>query len=139
VRSVRFVLFRCPVALAPRTPEIAQPFQMGYTIPASGRDVVLDYVPNHTSDQHPWFVQSRSSRDNPRRDWYIWKDARPDGSPPNNWHSLFGGSAWEWDEETRGRVAIPSVRRCSGTIHRTPALPRQAWNRGCLCRRTMNA
>lgn len=59
--------------------------------------IILDYVPNHTSDQHPWFVQSRSSRDNPRHDWYIWADPKPDGSPPNNWLSIFGGSAWSWD------------------------------------------
>jgi alpha-glucosidase len=65
-----------------------------------GLRIVLDYVPNHTSDQHPWFVESRSSRANPRRDWYIWKDAKPDGSPPNNWVSFFGGSAWEWDQTT---------------------------------------
>ncbi len=62
--------------------------------------VVLDYVPNHTSDQHPWFMESRSSRANPKRDWYIWRDAKPDGSPPNNWESFFGGRAWEWDEKT---------------------------------------
>lgn len=62
--------------------------------------VVLDYVPNHTSDQHPWFIESRSSHDNPKRDWYIWKDAKPDGSPPNNWEAIFGGSAWQWDEST---------------------------------------
>jgi alpha-glucosidase len=62
--------------------------------------VILDLVPNHTSDQHPWFLESRSSRDNPKRDWYIWKDSNPDGSLPNNWLSVFGGSAWEWDEET---------------------------------------
>lgn len=62
--------------------------------------VLLDFVPNHSSDQHPWFLESRSSRDNPKRDWYIWKDANPDGSPPNNWLSVFGGSAWEWDETT---------------------------------------
>src|SRR5205085_728506 len=62
--------------------------------------VVLDYVPNHTSDRHPWFVESRSSRDNPRRDWYIWKDAGPDGGLPNNWLSSFGGSAWELDATT---------------------------------------
>jgi alpha-glucosidase len=62
--------------------------------------VILDFVPNHTSDQHPWFIESRASRDNPRRDWYIWQDARADGSPPNNWRSEFGGSAWEWDAHT---------------------------------------
>ena len=64
--------------------------------------VIIDYVPNHTSDQHPWFVESRSSRDNARADWYIWRDPKPDGSPPNNWISMFGGPAWEWDE-TRGQ------------------------------------
>lgn len=60
--------------------------------------VILDFVPNHTSDRHPWFQESRSSRDNPKRDWYLWRDAKADGSPPNNWLSTFGGSAWEWDE-----------------------------------------
>lgn len=62
--------------------------------------VILDLVPNHTSDQHPWFLESRSSRNNPKRDWYIWKDACEDGSEPNNWLSVFGGSGWEWDETT---------------------------------------
>lgn len=62
--------------------------------------VIIDYVPNHTSDQHPWFLESRSSRDNPKRDWYIWHAAKPDGSPPNNWGSVFGGPAWEWDGKT---------------------------------------
>jgi len=66
-----------------------------------GLRVILDWVPNHTSDQHPWFLESRSSRDNPKRDWYIWRDPKPDGSPPNNWVSYFGGSAWEWDEHTQ--------------------------------------
>jgi alpha-glucosidase len=67
---------------------------------ARGIRVILDFVPNHTSDQHEWFIESRSSRDNPKRDWYIWKDAKADGSPPNNWLSSFGGGAWEWDEHT---------------------------------------
>lgn len=62
--------------------------------------IVLDYIPNHTSDQHPWFLESRQSRSNSMRGWYIWKDPKPDGSPPNNWESFFGGSAWEWDENT---------------------------------------
>jgi alpha-glucosidase len=62
--------------------------------------VIVDFVPNHTSDEHPWFLTSRSSRHNPRRDWYIWADPRPDGSPPNNWLSVMGGSAWEWDSST---------------------------------------
>lgn len=66
-----------------------------------GMKLMLDLVPNHTSDQHPWFLESSSSRDNPKRDWYIWQDARPDGSVPNNWLSMFGGNAWEWDEPTQ--------------------------------------
>ena len=65
-----------------------------------GLKIVLDLVPNHTSHEHPWFRESRSSKDYPKRDWYIWKDAREDGSEPNNWLSVFGGSAWEWDETT---------------------------------------
>lgn len=63
--------------------------------------VVIDWVPNHSSDQHAWFKESRSSRDNPKRDWYIWRDAKPDGSLPNNWGSWFGGPAWTWDEHTQ--------------------------------------
>jgi alpha-glucosidase len=64
-----------------------------------GLRVVLDIAPNHTSDQHAWFKESRSSRDNPKADWYLWRDPGPDGGPPNNWLSAFGGkSAWEWDE-----------------------------------------
>jgi alpha-glucosidase len=65
-----------------------------------GLKVLLDFVPNHTSGHHPWFVESRSSRDNPKRDWYIWRDPAPGGGPPNNWISDFGGSAWERDETT---------------------------------------
>lgn len=62
--------------------------------------VIIDWVPNHSSSQHPWFLESRSSRDNPKRDWYVWKDPAPDGSPPNNWISVFSGPAWTFDEHT---------------------------------------
>ncbi|MCK4977793.1 MAG: DUF3459 domain-containing protein [Anaerolineales bacterium] len=75
-----------------------------------GIKIIIDWVPNHTSDEHPWFIESRSSRDNPKRDWYIWRDpkyppptgreARGEGSPPNNWGSFFGGPAWTFDEQT---------------------------------------
>jgi alpha-glucosidase len=65
-----------------------------------GLKVLLDYVPNHTSDQHPWFLDSRSSRDSAKRDWYIWRDPKAGGGPPNNWLSNFGGGAWKWDEKT---------------------------------------
>jgi alpha-glucosidase len=64
-----------------------------------GLKVIIDLVMSHTSDQHPWFRESRSSRDNPKADWYVWADPKPDGTPPNNWLSIFGGSAWQWDGE----------------------------------------
>lgn len=62
--------------------------------------VLMDLIPNHTSDQHPWFEEARASHDNPKRHWYIWKDPKPDGSPPNNWQSIFGGPAWTYDPKT---------------------------------------
>lgn len=65
-----------------------------------GLKLILDFVPNHSSDQHEWFKESRSSRNNPKRDWYIWRDPAADGGPPNNWLSEFGGSGWEMDEKT---------------------------------------
>ena len=67
---------------------------------AAGMRVILDFVPNHTSDQHPWFLESRSSKEAEKRDWFIWRDPAPGGGPPNNWISNFGGSAWEYDEST---------------------------------------
>jgi alpha-glucosidase len=74
--------------------------------------VVIDWVPNHTSDQHPWFVASRSSREDPKRDWYVWRDPAPDGGPPNDWMSDFGavGGAWELDETT-GQYYLHSFMR----------------------------
>jgi alpha-glucosidase len=66
-----------------------------------GLKVIIDQVLSHSSDRHPWFVESRKSRDNPKADWYVWADPRPDGMPPNNWVSVFGGAAWEWDATRR--------------------------------------
>jgi alpha-glucosidase len=66
-----------------------------------GMKLILDYVPNHTSDQHPWFKDSRSGRGSSKRDWYLWHDPAADGGPPNNWLSNFGGTAWQWDERSR--------------------------------------
>lgn len=69
---------------------------------AHARDikVAIDFIPNHTSEEHAWFQQSRASRANAKRDWYVWADPKPDGSPPNNWVSVFGGPAWQFDETT---------------------------------------
>jgi alpha-glucosidase len=67
----------------------------------AGIRLILDLVPNHTSDQHAWFAESRASRTNPKADWYIWAEAGPNGGPPNNWLSRFGGSGWEWCEARR--------------------------------------
>ena len=64
-----------------------------------GIKVMIDFVPNHTSDQHAWFLESKSSRENAKSEFYTWRDAREDGSPPNNWLSIFGGSAWQWSDE----------------------------------------
>jgi len=71
-----------------------------------GLKVMIDQVLSHTSDQHPWFLESRESRDNPKADWYVWADAREDGTPPNNWLSIFGGVAWQWEP-----------RRCQYYLH----------------------
>ncbi|MCG7535023.1 alpha-glucosidase family protein [Pseudoalteromonas sp. OOF1S-7] len=68
--------------------------------------IIIDQVLSHTSDEHPWFSESRISQDNPKADWYVWADAKPDGSPPNNWLSIFGGVAWQWDS-----------RRCQYYLH----------------------
>ncbi len=65
-----------------------------------GIRIILDLVPNHTSDRHSWFQAARRSKDDPKRDWYLWRDPKPDGSPPNNWTSVFGGPAWELDPQT---------------------------------------
>ena len=64
---------------------------------ARGLKVIIDQVFAHTSDEHAWFAESRESRDNPKADWYVWKDAKPDGTPPTNWQAVFGGAAWTWD------------------------------------------
>jgi alpha-glucosidase len=77
---------------------------------ARGLRLILDFVPNHSSDRHPWFLASRASRDDPKRDWYIWRDAAAGGGPPNNWLSHFGGSAWEWDAPT-GQYCLHSFLR----------------------------
>lgn len=66
-----------------------------------GLKVIIDQVVSHSSDKHPWFAESRQGRDNPRADWYVWADPNPDGTPPNNWPSVFGGPAWEWEPRRR--------------------------------------
>ncbi len=81
--------------------------------------VVLDLVPNHTSDQHPWFLESRSSRGNAKRNWYIWIDGEP-GCPPNNWLSTFGGSAWHYDEPTRSYYLHSFLREQRDLNYRNP-------------------
>ncbi|WVE38328.1 alpha-amylase family glycosyl hydrolase, partial [Priestia megaterium] len=65
-----------------------------------GMKLIMDLVINHTSDEHPWFLESRSSKENPYRDYYIWHEGK-DGKEPNNWESIFSGSAWEFDEKTK--------------------------------------
>jgi alpha-glucosidase len=68
---------------------------------ALGIRIIIDQVYSHTSDQHPWFQESRANRENPKADWYVWADAKPDGAPPSNWQSVFGGPSWTWDARRR--------------------------------------
>ena len=89
---------------------------------ARGLRLILDFVPNHSSDAHPWFRASRTSRTDPQRDWYIWRDPAPGGGPPNNWLSHFGGSAWEWDAVT-GQYYLHSFLREQPDLNwRNPAV-----------------
>ena len=89
---------------------------------ARGLKVLLDLVPNHTSDEHAWFIESRRSRDNPKRDWYIWRDPAPDGGPPNNWLSFFGGPAWTFDEKTGQYYMHQFVKQQPELNYRNPAV-----------------
>lgn len=83
---------------------------------ALGLKVLIDQVYSHTSDEHPWFEKSRQSRDNPWSDWYVWADAKPDGSPPSNWQSVFGGPAWTWDAR-RGQYYLHNFLSCQPQIN----------------------
>jgi alpha-glucosidase len=91
-------------------------------IHARGLKLLLDFVPNHTSDRHPWFVEGRASRDNPKRDWYIWRDPAPGGGPPNNWTSDMGGSAWEFDHATGQYYLHAFLREQPDLNWRNPAV-----------------
>ena len=97
-----------------------------------GLRVVLDLVLNHTSDQHPWFIESRSSRDNPRRDWYVWHDGKQDKSgnqiPPNNWASTFGGDAWEYDQATQQYFYHFFLKQQPDLNWRNPAVRQAMWD-----------
>ena len=75
---------------------------------ALGLKVIIDQVISHTSDQHPWFQESRQNKTNPKADWYVWADPQPDGTPPNNWPSVFGGSAWMFEARRRSSRACRS-------------------------------
>jgi alpha-glucosidase len=87
-------------AIDPRYGSLADFDQLLKEAHQRGIRVLLDLVFNHTSDRHPWFQESRQSRQSKKRDWYIWRDPQPGKRPPNNWESVFGGKAWTWDEHT---------------------------------------
>lgn len=90
--------------------------------------VTIDQVYAHTSDLHPWFVESRQNRDNPKADWYVWADPKPDGSPPSNWQSVFGGPAWRWD-----------ARRCQYTCTTSWPNSRRSTRTTPTCRKRCSA
>ncbi len=93
-----------------------------------GLKVILDYVPNHTSDQHPWFRSARTSRDSPHRDYYIWRDPASDGGPPNNWLSELGGPAWELDPSTRQYYYHAYLKQQPDLNFRNPEVQRELLN-----------
>lgn len=108
--------------IAPMFGDLAAFDRLLAAIHARGLKLLLDFVPNHSSDRHPWFVASRSSRDDPKRDWYIWRDPAPDGGPPNNWISDFGGSAWEYDDATGQYYLHAFLKQQPDLNWRNPAL-----------------
>ncbi len=93
-----------------------------------GLKLILDFVPNHTSDQHPWFIEARRSRDNPMRNFYIWSDPAPGGGPPNNWLSEFGGSAWEWDPTTEQYYYHAYLKQQPDLNYRNPLVEKELSN-----------
>ncbi|HYP75233.1 MAG TPA: alpha-amylase family glycosyl hydrolase [Polyangiaceae bacterium] len=93
-----------------------------------GLKVILDYVPNHTSDRHPWFISARSSRDSPHRDYYLWHDPAPTGGPPNNWLSEFGGPAWELDRGTGQYYYHAYLKQQPDLNFRNPEVQRELLN-----------
>jgi alpha-glucosidase len=93
-----------------------------------GMKMILDLVPNHTSSEHPWFLESRSSRDNAKRDWYVWRDPAPDGGVPNNWLSYFGGPAWEFDEKTGQYYLHLFVKQQPDLNYRNPEVVAALWD-----------
>jgi len=95
---------------------------------ARGLKLLLDFVPNHTSDQHPWFRESREDRTNPKRDWYFWRDPAPGGGPPNNWTSDMGGSAWEFDARTGQYYLHAFLREQPDLNWRNPDVRREMEN-----------
>ncbi len=95
---------------------------------ARGMRVLVDLVLNHTSDEHPWFRESRSSRQNPKRDWYVWRDPAAGGGPPNNWRSPFGGSAWTLDEATGQYYYHHFFSRQPDLNWRNPEVKRAMWD-----------
>ncbi len=93
-----------------------------------GLKLILDLVPNHTSSRHPWFLGARSSREDPKRDFYLWRDPAPDGGPPNNWLSVFGGSAWEWEAGTAQYYYHAFLKEQPDLNWRNPAVRRAIYD-----------
>lgn len=108
------------VGIHPMFGTLADFDQLLHQAHARGLKVVLDLVPNHTSDEHPWFKESKSNKDSAKRDWYIWHDPAPDGRAPSNWLSVFGGSAWEYDPQTRQYYLHSFVKQQPDLNYRNP-------------------